>query len=217
MSIDQVPVWSVGSQLLIAGAAALVVVERLLLARRAGHDRSAPWLAGLAFVLTAGLLANVWMLSSPSHRIDEIAFVRSILLVAAAIVLVPVAARLAGVHVPRWSMWMLGAVGAGRLLLWPMSDFVSRHELASSGVLRYGSLVAVTAVPAALLVVAGVVSVWSRWDDRVERATFVAGIGGAIAILVASFLVEPVLGELLTGWGLAPLVVAVVAEGGALT
>ena len=55
------------------------------------------------------------------------------------------------------------------------------------------------------------VSVWSRWDDRVERATFAAGVGAAIAILVASFLVEPVLAEVLTGWGLAPLVAAVVA------
>lgn len=211
MSIDQVSVLSVGSQLLIAGAAALVVVERLLLTRRPGGDRSAPWLAALAFVLAAGLLANVWMLSSPTHRIDEIAFVRSVLLVAAAIVLVPVAAQLAGVHVPRWSMWLLGAVGAVRLLLWPMSEYVSRHEVAPSGVLRYGSLVAVTTVPAVLLVVAGVVSVWSRWDDRVERATFAAGIGGALAILIGSFLVEPVLAELLTGWGLAPLVVALVA------
>lgn len=211
MSFDQVPAWSVGSQLLIAGAAAFVVVERVGLARRAGRDRSAPWLAGLAFVLSAGLLSNVWMLSSPAHRIDQIAFVRSVLLVAAAIVLVPVAARLAGVHVPRWTMLLLGCVGAVRLVLWPMSEFVSRHDVASSGMLRYGSLVAVTAAPAALLVVAGLVSVWSRWDDRVERATFAAGVGGAIAILVASFLVEPVLAELLTGWGSAPLVVAVVA------
>ena len=134
--------------MLIAGAAAFVVVERVGLARRAGRDRSAPWLAGLAFVLSAGLLSNVWMLSSPAHRIDQIAFVRSVLLVAAAIVLVPVAARLAGVHVPRWTMLLLGCVGAVRLVLWPMSEFVSRHDVASSGMLRYGSLVAVTAAPA---------------------------------------------------------------------
>lgn len=211
MLLDQVPAWSVGTQLVVAGGAAFVVVDRLQRAARSGADRSAPWVAWFAFVLAAGLVANVWVLSAAPAQVNQVAFVRSVLLIATAITLVPVAARLAGVHVPRWAMWALGAVGGVRLVMWPTSKYVSAHTVSVAGAPEYGSLVLATTVPAAVLVVAGVASVVSRWDDRVERRTFATGVSAAVAMLIASFLAAPALAEVLTGWGLVPLVLATVA------
>ena len=211
MVFDQVPAWSVGAQLVMAGAATSVAVDRLPRALRLGRDRTAPWLAGWSLVLAAGLVTNVWVLSAPAHRVDQVAFVRSVLLITATVALVPVAARLAGVRSPRRVAVLLGIVGAARLLLWPMSDLVSTHTVTGSGALAYGSLVTATAVPAAVLLVAGLAAIWSQWTDRVERTTFMSGVGAAIGVFGASSWSEPALAEVLTGWMFVPLVVAVLA------
>lgn len=211
MVFDQLPAWSVGAQLVVAGAAGAVLVDRGHRATRAVADRTSSWLAWFAFVLAAGLVVNVWVLSAPAHRVDQLAFVRSVLLIAAALTVLPVAARLAGSRAPRWAVGALGAVGAVRLVMWPVSDQVSAHRVGGSGALEYGSLVLATAVPAVALVAAGLAALWPAWDDRVERLTFVAGAGASMVVLAASFAVAPAAAELLTGWGLVPLVVSLVA------
>ncbi|MFN8020388.1 MAG: GGDEF domain-containing phosphodiesterase [Acidimicrobiales bacterium] len=211
MVFDQVPAWSVGAQLVVAGAAGVVLVDRGHRAVRAVDDRTSTWLAWFAFVLAAGLVVNVWVLSAPAHRVDQLAFVRSVLLIAAAVTVLPVAARLAGARVPRSVLVALAAVGSVRLLMWPVSDEVSAHVVGGSGALEYGSLVLATAVPGAVLVLAGLVRLWPSWDDRIERLTFATGLGGALAVLAASFVAAPAMAEALTGWGFAPLVVALVA------
>ena len=67
MVFDQVPAWSVGAQLVVAGAAGVVLVDRGHRAVRAVDDRTSTWLAWFAFVLAAGLVVNVWVLSAPAR------------------------------------------------------------------------------------------------------------------------------------------------------
>ena len=62
--------------------AGAVLVDRGHRATRAVEDRTSSWLAWFAFVLAAGLVVNVWVLSAPAHRVDQLAFVRSVLLIA---------------------------------------------------------------------------------------------------------------------------------------
>ncbi len=208
---DQVSsLWVINTQLVLAGLALQLGVERLARYRRDRNDRSAAWLGAWAFALVVVFVSNVWIFHLSPAAAQAVLFVRSCALVIATLAVVPVAAHLGDRRVPRWATALLVAGGLARLALWPTTELIFTHRFDADGAPIWGPWLFAFNLPMLPLfaIVVGVLA--HGWADRAGQRIFRVGVVASAAVLVASLVAPPVSSELLTGYWLVPLLAACV-------
>ncbi|HSK21908.1 MAG TPA: sensor domain-containing diguanylate cyclase [Egicoccus sp.] len=173
------------------------------------HDRQRRWFGLWAWLLTGALVINAVVFELPAAWIPPAIGVRATLTTMAAISAIPVLATLAGRPLPRTLLRWLVVIAGVRIVLWVTTDLLFTHELDADGLPVYGPLVFATALPLMAGIAGYLVHASATWVDRRERRLVVVGTFAGLGILVASYLVsDAITGELLSGYWLAPLLVA---------
>lgn len=191
----------------LAGVALQLAIGFTRLGRARPDGRR--WFGLWAWLLTGALLVNAVVFELPTRWIPFAVGVRATLTTLAAISAIPVLATLAGRPLPRTLLRWLVAIAAARIVLWAGTDLLFTHRLDGDGLPVYGPLVFPTALPLMAGVAGYLVKVSATWDDRAERRRVMAGTFTSLAILAASYLVpDAVTAELLNGYWLAPLLIA---------
>ena len=208
MSNQLSSLWLLNTQLLLAGLALHLGIERWSRARRDRDDHLAAWVAVWACSLVAVFVSNVWIFHASPGVAQGVLFVRSCALVLATLVVVPVAAHLGHRRVPRWATAVLVAGGVARLALWPTTELIFTHRFAADGAPIWGPWLFAFNLPMLPLFAIVVGVLCHGWADRVDQHTFRLGVVASGAVLVASLVAPPVTGELLTGYWLLPLLIA---------
>ena len=159
-------------------------------------------------VLAATLAVNALVFQLPAGWRDGVLLLRTTLLMASAVLLAAMIARLAERSVPR-TLWIaMLVVAAPRLVLWVTTDLVYVSGSGVEGLPVYGPLHEVTAAPVALLAVAYMLRSLPRFDDAVERWALTTSLVVGLGTWSASLLVaDPIASELLMGLWIAPFLV----------
>ncbi len=204
-----VPSIAVDAQYLIAGLLLTLTLQYLFVWPRR-RPSSAPRLLGVSCAsLTFALLCNVWLFKAPANQVDIALAVRSAATMASLVLLVPTTASLAG---QRWSRWGVGAFSAlcvTRLVLLSSTHLIYAHRIGANGAPVYGPWFSEFTAPVYALVVVLLAVHAARWHDAVERSIFVIGLTCALALLTAAIANnDSVIGELLVGYWIVPLVAA---------
>jgi diguanylate cyclase (GGDEF)-like protein len=191
-------------QLVVAGVGIHLAITHLAhWIRRRGASWPA-WFGLSALGMSVVLVVNVFVFVAPS---GGVLLLRTIALSLALLCLLKSVGAFAGRSV-RYPLVALALLMTGRLVLWLTTDLVYAHRIVA-GAPRYGPLVAVTAVPALLLLIVHALIVAGRLEHNGERTALLMGTGVGILAATATFAVgDPRLAELLSGyWTLPELVV----------
>jgi diguanylate cyclase (GGDEF)-like protein/PAS domain S-box-containing protein len=192
---------------LLAGVALQLAVGFTRLGGEPASNRR--WFGLWAWLLTGALVINAVVFELPAAWIPFAIGVRATLTTLAAIAAIPVLATLAGRPLPRTLLRWLIAIAGVRIVLWIGTDLLFTHDLDADGLPVYGPLVFPTALPLMAGIAGYLVHASATWADHRERRLVLAGTFTALAILAASYLVpDAITGELLNGYWLAPLLVA---------
>src|ERR1039457_1996596 len=122
--------------------------------------------------------------------------------------MIPTVAMISGRPTPRVGLGFLALLGGTRLLLVLITKVVYAHRLGTGGVPVYGPLLAATTLPYLAGIVAVLLLMGTRWCDRVERSLFLGAVGIAMALLGLSVFSDSSLSELMVGYWILPIAVA---------
>lgn len=209
---DQVPWWVDIVHAATIGVLAVIAAHSLLRSLSTPSDPSSRWLAIWVCVLGGALIANEWVLHADLATIVQAAEVRSILIAASMVLVVPVTAAIAGVAIP-WPWFWLAAVSATiRVVLVYTGDTVIRSEPDPlTGAPYYGPLITLSWLPLLVAVAAVVVGAGRRIEPPSSRLVLGGAFALAMGLVVVSFVVSGAVSEVLTGLWIAPLALALAA------
>lgn len=208
MLSDHVPAWTFEIQLVVAGIALHLAAERLLRAWRVRDDRVARWQGAWALSLALVFVTNVAWLHLDGGWYDPVLAARTVAMVAATLLIVPVTARLGGWRLRPRAFWALGFLGVLRVVLWIGTDAVYTHRRDAQGAPIYGSWMPLFAFPVVVVLAALVVMLWRRWPNRSEQTALRVGVVGSFAMGVATTVVASPWSEVLVGYWLLPMLAA---------
>ena len=199
---------AVDAQYLIAGLLLTLTLQYLVVWRR--RSGSVPrWLGVSCASLTFTLLCNVWLFKAPANQINTALLIRAGAIMAALVVLIPTTGALAGQRWSRWGVGTLLAFCTGRIVLMFSTNLVYAHRIGPTGAPLFGPWFSAISVPGYLLVVVLLAVHAARWDDVIERSIFVIGLTIGLGVLTAAIASrDSVIGELLAGYWIVPLVAA---------
>jgi diguanylate cyclase (GGDEF)-like protein/PAS domain S-box-containing protein len=201
----------VDGQYLVAGLTLYLAVDQLLRHYRSRDDHAAFWLGCWSAALTAALLANIALFSSGAGQADLVLDVRATLLFVVVLLMIPTVAVISEQRTPRVGLGFLALLGGTRLALVLITKVVYAHRLGTGGVPVYGPLLAATTFPYLAGIVAVLLVMGERWTDSVERSLFLGAVGIAIALLALSVLSDSSVSELIVGYWILPIAVALQA------
>ena len=201
----------VDGQYLVAGLTLYLAVDQLLRYCRRRSDQAALWLGCWSAALTAALFVNVALFNSGAGQADLVLDVRATLLFVAALLMIPTVAVISGRRTPRVGLGFLALLGGTRLLLVLITKLVYAHRLGTSGVPVYGPLFAATTLPYLAGIVAVLLIMGRRWSDSIERSLFLGAMGIAMSLLGLSVFSDSSLSELIVGYWILPIAVALQA------
>lgn len=140
-------------------------------------DRVAFWFGLSAASLTAGLLANLWLLAATGSQVESVMVVRTVLLMVILMLAVPTVAAFVNRPVPVRGLTILGSLCLIRLGLWMTTDLVYLHDVGADGAPRYGPLLVPATLPVLAVLTFLVVRLTAHWEDLIERVAFAIGLG----------------------------------------
>jgi diguanylate cyclase (GGDEF)-like protein/PAS domain S-box-containing protein len=176
----------VGLQYVVATLAGAVAVQQLL-TRRWAPGRAGLWFAASTMAVSLATASELWLFLGPSSQVNVALSVRDVLYVAIILVVVPAVAAMTGRSLPRLGFGALVVYGCVRIVLYQTTDLVNAHRTLTDGAPVYGSLAWLFTLPMLLWWPALVVWVARGWEDRTEKAVFLAGVVGSVLIAAAAF------------------------------
>jgi len=194
--------WANDAQLLVAGAAIMLVIHQASVWRWEGTRSSARPVIPVACATAAVSITNYAALQSLASPValDRWLFARTLALGVLAFLIVPLVARLTGARSPRSLMVAIGCLLATRVALWSTTDLTYAHRVVS-GLPSYGRLMAPTAMIIIILLFAYMLLVTLAHPSKEEQRIMIVGVLGSLALAVVSVTTRESIGsELATGY-----------------
>ena len=205
--------WANDVQLLVAGAAVMLVIHQLSVWHWEGPRSTARPVIPVACAMAAVSLTNYAVLDSLTSPVvlDRWLFARSVALGLLAILVLPLVARLTGERPPLIVMAAIGCILATRLVLWPTTNLTYAHRIVH-GLPVYGPLMGPTGLAIVILLFGYLLLVTVGHPSKAEQQVMVTGILASLVLAVVSIAAGENVGtELAAGYISLPAILAVAA------